>query len=115
MAKARIGRKVIGEPRCSQLHRAQELAAVDAYTTDLLAGVREADIVFICTPVLAIVPTIKAIAPVLKEGAIVTDGSTKAEITRGQMRRFQKAGSLSVGINGWIRGRWSQATLPTCF
>ncbi|HPP73873.1 MAG TPA: prephenate dehydrogenase/arogenate dehydrogenase family protein [Armatimonadota bacterium] len=85
-AKARgLARKVIGIGRdARKLHRAQELAAVDAYTTDLLAGVREADIVFICTPVLAIVPTIKAIAPVLKEGAIVTDvGSTKAEITRG--------------------------------
>ncbi len=80
-----LARRVIGIGRdLRKLHRAEELAAVDAYTTDLLAGAAGADLIFVCTPVLAVVPVIEAIAPVLKEGAIVTDvGSTKSEITRG--------------------------------
>lgn len=84
-AKARgLARRVIGIGRDHRkLHRARELAAVDLYTTDLLAGVAEADLVFICTPVLAVLPVIQTIAPVLKDGAIVTDvGGTKSEITK---------------------------------
>lgn len=84
-AKARsLARRVIGiGSNRRKLHRAKELAAVDIYTTDLLDGVAEADLIFICTPVLAVLPTIKAIAPALKEGAIVTDvGGTKFEITK---------------------------------
>lgn len=85
-AKARgLARRVIGVGRdAKKLHRAQELAAVDFYTTDLREGVSQADLIFVCTPVMAVVPTIRAIASGLKDGAIVTDaGSTKAEITRG--------------------------------
>lgn len=118
-AKARgLARKIIGigrDPR--KLHRAQELAAIDTYTTDLLAGVAEADIIFICTPVRAVVPFIRAIAPVLKEGAIVTDvGSTKSEITKAadailpEGRSFvgghPMAGSESEGV---------EAALPYLF
>jgi prephenate dehydrogenase len=85
-AKARgLAKKVIGIGRDpKKLHRAQELAAIDIWTTDLMAGAADADIIFICTPVLAVVPMVKAISLVAKEGAIITDvGSTKAEITRG--------------------------------
>jgi len=85
-AKARgLARRVVGIGRSTQkLRRAQELAAVDVITTDMPAGVAEADLVFVCAPVLAIVPVIEAIAGSLREGAIVTDvGSTKTDITRG--------------------------------
>lgn len=85
-AKARgLARRVIGVGRDGKkLVRAQQMAAIDVGTTNLLEGVAEADLVFVCTPVLAVVPTIKAIAGYLKEGAIVTDvGSTKSEITHG--------------------------------
>ncbi len=45
-------------------------------------SVKNADIVFLCGPVLSIIPTLEKIAPFVKEGAIVTDaGSSKAEIT----------------------------------
>lgn len=83
--KARgLARRVIGISRSpATLRRASELAAADMVTHDLSA-VAEADLVFVCTPVRAVVPIIKAIAPSLREGAIVTDvGSTKTEITRG--------------------------------
>jgi prephenate dehydrogenase len=85
-AKARgLAKLVIGIGRDQKkLARAQQLAAIDVYTTDLKAGAAEADMVFVCTPVLAIVPVIRAIASSLKENAVVTDvGSTKMEITKG--------------------------------
>ncbi len=84
-AKARgLAGQVIGIGRDpAKLRRAQELAAVDVFTTDLLDGVSQADLVVVCTPVLAVVPIIEAIVGSLREGAIVTDvGSTKSEITR---------------------------------
>ncbi len=80
-----LARRVIGVDRdLRKLHRAKELAAIDSYATDLITAASEADLIFVCTPVLAIVPVIEAIAPVLKDGAIITDvGSTKSEITIG--------------------------------
>ncbi|MBI2842347.1 MAG: prephenate dehydrogenase [Armatimonadetes bacterium] len=84
-AKAKgLARRVVGVSRRTEtLQRARELAAIDTGTKDLRSGVAEADLVFVCTPVLSIVPVIQAIAGSLKEGAIVTDvGSTKAQITR---------------------------------
>jgi prephenate dehydrogenase len=85
-AKARgLANHVIGVGRDpKKLGRASEVAAIDSFTTDLRAGVAEADMVFVCTPVLAVVPIIEVIAKSLKDGAIVTDvGSTKSEITKG--------------------------------
>ncbi|ADL07394.1 prephenate dehydrogenase [Thermosediminibacter oceani] len=41
-------------------------------------ALKRADIIFICTPVLSIVPVVKRLAPFIKRGAVVTDtGSTK--------------------------------------
>lgn len=54
---------------------------VDAGTTDLLAGVRDADVVVLSTPVRVIVQQLAQIAPHLRPGCVVMDlGSTKAEI-----------------------------------
>lgn len=52
--------------------------AVDRVAADYKTAVEAADIVFLSTPVLQIVPMIKNILPFLKPGAIITDtGSTK--------------------------------------
>ncbi|MDT8900541.1 prephenate dehydrogenase [Anaeroselena agilis] len=52
--------------------------SVDRATTDLADGVAQADVVFLCTPVLQIPAVVARIAPHLREGAIITDvGSTK--------------------------------------
>ena len=84
MAARRHGlvRRVIGIGRSEQkLMRAKILGAIDDYTLEMGAGVRKADLIIICTPVRLIAPTLKAIAPYLKPGAIITDvGSTKREI-----------------------------------
>lgn len=55
----------------------------DEVTTDLGAGVKGSDLVIISTPVGAMRDVAKAIAPNLKEGAIVTDvGSVKTQVAQ---------------------------------
>ncbi|MBP2627344.1 MAG: Prephenate dehydrogenase [Firmicutes bacterium] len=63
----------------STLQKAIERGAVDHSTNDLAEGVKYADIIFLCTPVLQIVPIVEKMLPYLKVGAILTDvGSTKS-------------------------------------
>ncbi len=77
-----LARHVIGIGRSEQrLMRAKILGAIDAYSLDMATGAAEADLIILCTPVALVVPTLEAIAPSLKAGAVVTDaGSTKREI-----------------------------------
>lgn len=57
---------------------ALERGAVDIATGDYETTVKDADVIFLSTPVLQIVPMIEKILPFLKSGAIITDtGSTK--------------------------------------
>ncbi|WP_425057750.1 Cyclohexadienyl dehydrogenase [Sporomusa carbonis] len=61
------------------LVKARQRGAADIITADLAEGVAQADMIFLCTPVLQVVPLVKKIAPCLKQGAILTDtGSTKS-------------------------------------
>jgi len=60
------------------LEKAIECGAVDYSTNDLAKGVNNADIIFLCTPVLQILPIVEKMVPYLKTGTILTDvGSTK--------------------------------------
>ncbi|WP_371381560.1 prephenate dehydrogenase [Sporomusa aerivorans] len=60
------------------LFKARQRGAADSVTTDHKAGVIDADMIFLCTPVLQVTSLVKEIAPFLKPGAILTDtGSTK--------------------------------------
>lgn len=60
----------------ANLDRALELKVVDSVTTDLAAGVADADVVFLATPVLNIAPMALQAMPHLKSGAILTDGGS---------------------------------------
>lgn len=52
--------------------------AIDYGSTSLQEAVMQADFVFLCTPVLQMMPIIEQISPYLKPGAILSDvGSTK--------------------------------------
>lgn len=61
--------------------------AIDRGTLALAEGAADADVVFLCTPVLQIPALVAQVAPLLKAGAIISDvGSTKlylAEKIRG--------------------------------
>ncbi|MBN2468666.1 MAG: prephenate dehydrogenase/arogenate dehydrogenase family protein [Deltaproteobacteria bacterium] len=77
-----IFNRVIGMGRNpGNLKKAKELGVIDDYALESEEGVRNADLVVIATPVSAIVPCIKNVAPHLKEGATISDvGSVKQEI-----------------------------------
>ena len=61
--------------------RAVRLGLIDQGSTDLVAMVREADIVILATPVRTIVHQLGSLAPALSSGCLVMDlGSTKGEI-----------------------------------
>lgn len=112
LKKSRAVEKVIGIGRNpAKLKRAKKLGAIDEFFTDFQYGVKEADLVVICTPVGLIAPTIKRILPALKTGCIVTDvGSVKTPIVENaeKILRHKKihfigghpmAGSEQAGIN----------------
>lgn len=64
-----------------QQNYAKKLKAVDDTEWDLAKSVRDADLVIISVPPLAVPDVFEAIAPNLKEGAIVTDTtSTKVDV-----------------------------------
>ncbi len=66
-----------------RLKKAVNLGAIDDWTTDVEAGVRKADLVYVSTPVGLEVDFIRRAATAAKSGCIITDaGSTKAKICR---------------------------------
>ncbi len=64
-----------------KLAHAEKLGAIDDYTTDVAEGVREANVIFVCTPVQLIPKFVGEVAENAKPGAIITDvGSTKSYV-----------------------------------
>ena len=67
--------------RAESLRKAKQVGAVVRTTTDLAKGVAGSQLIVVCTPVDAIVETVRQIAPHATPGSLITDaGSTKAEI-----------------------------------
>ncbi|MHC4196474.1 MAG: prephenate dehydrogenase [Planctomycetota bacterium] len=82
LRKKRLAGQVIGVGhRRASLTKALKMGAIDTATLDLEEGVREADIVIICTSV-ELIPEMAAKAiPAMKRGAVLTDvGSAKRGI-----------------------------------
>lgn len=79
--KEKLGNQIYITGLCRtqrSMDKAVELGAVDYASNDLKSVVGDADIIFLSTPVLQIVPMIEKILPHVKRGAILTDaGSTK--------------------------------------
>jgi len=90
--------KIIGIARREEtLKQALAQKVIDEGTTDPKQGVKDADIVFICTPISLIIPMLEKISPNLKPGAIVTDvGSTKEEIVK-QAKKIMPKGTYFIG------------------
>ncbi|MBN2002211.1 MAG: prephenate dehydrogenase [Anaerolineae bacterium] len=80
--------RVVGVARRAEVvGLARARGYVDDGTTDMVAGVRGADVVVLSTPVRVIVQQLEEIAPHLREGCVVMDlGSTKAHITEAMDR-----------------------------
>ncbi|MBE6105940.1 prephenate dehydrogenase/arogenate dehydrogenase family protein [Anaerovibrio lipolyticus] len=57
---------------------AMEMGAIDFASSDIEEVVKNADVIFLSTPVLQMVPMVEKMLPYLKSGTIITDaGSTK--------------------------------------
>jgi len=82
LEEKRIAKKIIGVGRREEsLKVALERNEVDEITTDLVSGVKDADLVVIATPLKLTVETFKKIIPHLKKECVVTDvGSVKGPI-----------------------------------
>ncbi len=75
-AAGEVGEVVgVGRGR-DNLETAVRLGVVDRFTTDPGEGVADADLVFLATPVLALEGVMRAIAPRLQPGTVVTDGGS---------------------------------------
>lgn len=79
-----MAEKVIGVSRSERNRQvALDLGVVDEAFADAKEAVKNADIVFLCTPVGTITEVAKEITPYLKKGAILTDvGSVKASVVK---------------------------------
>jgi prephenate dehydrogenase len=83
-----LARRVVGVGRdTARLRPALEDGTLDAATTDLDTGVREADFVLLAAPVLAIEGLLERVWRAAPEGTVITDvGSTKRNIVRAAER-----------------------------
>lgn len=82
MRKKGLASTFVGVGRgLANLEAAKRLGIIDSFTHDIARGVEGADLVIVAVPVLKIADTVKAAAPRLKKGAIVTDvGSVKKAV-----------------------------------
>lgn len=85
LKKRNLAGRVIGIGRnLERLQRAAELGAVDSWSTELESAVRDADLIYVSTPVGLELDFIRRVATSAKQGCIITDaGSTKGEICHG--------------------------------
>ena len=83
-----LARRIIGVGRDPErLRPAVDDGTLDAAVTELDAGVREADVVLLAAPVLAIEGLLERVWRAAPDGALVTDvGSTKRNIVRAAER-----------------------------
>ena len=110
----------------ASLRRALELGVIDRYSLDVREAVRDADLVALATPLLAVPPLLRALADGLQPGCIVTDvGSAKGvvasaarEIMPQQLSRFVPAhpiaGAEHSGVDASSAGLFTgQVTIIT--
>ncbi len=85
-----VARRVVGIDRSPDvLAKAQAVGAIDAGSPELLEGIRNANLVVVCTPVDTIAEVILAAAPHAKPGTLFTDASsTKQKIVMDLARRL---------------------------
>jgi prephenate dehydrogenase len=82
LLRRKLARHVVGIGRSdASLRAALRIGAVSSTTTDLAEGVRDVELVIVCTPVGRIVEDVRQAARFCPPGALITDaGSTKADI-----------------------------------
>lgn len=94
-----LARQVIGiGRRTASLQQAVERRAIDRFATDLAAGVTEAELVIVCSPVETIPTLVVDIANHCPPQAIITDvGSTKQAIVTDVARQLSSHRATFIG------------------
>ncbi len=76
-----VARIVVFDANVSEAALAVQLGFADAVAENLEAAAREADFIFIATPVRTIAPILAKLAPCISDHCVITDaGSTKAQL-----------------------------------
>lgn len=93
--------EVVGVGRsATPLQEAQRQGAISRFTTSLAEGVKDADLIVLCTPVRHIASVLDEVVKAAPEGAIITDvGSTKASIVARGDELTKGAGKFFVGAH----------------
>ena len=96
-AKGEVG-EIVGIGRGeANLKRAVELGVIDRFCTDAAEGVRDADVVFLATPVCSIAALVQRMAPFLAPGCVVTDGGSVKEGIVAACEKLMPATACFVG------------------
>ncbi len=91
--------------RAASVTECKRLGVVDGATTDLLAAVRDADLVVFCTPLAQMRTLAEQCTPVLRPGALVTDvGSVKGTVVTELEPIFSKANAQFIGSHPMAGG-----------
>lgn len=91
--------------RAASTAECERLGVVDRATTDLLAAVRDADLVVFCTPIAQMRELAEQCLPALRPGALVTDvGSVKGTVVAELEPLFAKAGAQFIGSHPMAGG-----------
>ncbi len=78
----RIGKKIIGIDREDNVEGLRVSGILDEVTSNLKEGIKDADLIFLSTPVLTILEMLPGIISLMKQSAVLLDsGSTKKQIT----------------------------------
>jgi prephenate dehydrogenase len=88
--KHKVARHVLGIGRhTANLQKAQNLGAIDDYSTDL-AALKDAQVVVVCTPVETIPELLSQAAPHISPGTLITDvGSTKEKLVKAVSKQLR--------------------------
>lgn len=94
-----LAEEVIGVVRREEaIREAMEKGMVNHATLNLKEALKEADLVFLCTPIKTVIEQIPLLASSVPEGCIVTDvGSTKGAIMEEAREAFQKRRACFIG------------------
>ncbi len=91
--------------RDATIAECEQAGLADFATLDLIAAVRDADLVILCTPLGQMRELAERFAPALKPGAIVTDvGSVKASVVAELDPIVAKAGAQFIGAHPMAGG-----------
>lgn len=81
MKKHGFAGKVMGFGRPATMERALKAGAIDQGSSSLAGAVKEADVIYLASPIIHILELMEQLPPLVKRDALITDaGSTKAVI-----------------------------------